>query len=118
MSLITLSSLERITAPKLAEMLLAAGTAGSANTSSSTTTAGREQEGRVAIVDVRDDGRFFRLLCFLTSIFFSLFYYRVLFPFFLPSYIRCTTSPVCCSSYFKSTVYSIPDASFLITSTV
>ncbi|KAI1194484.1 Rhodanese-like protein [Nemania serpens] len=55
MSLITLSSLERITAPKLAEMLLAAGTAGSANTSSSTTTAGREQEGRVAIVDVRDD---------------------------------------------------------------
>ncbi|KAI1168159.1 Rhodanese-like protein [Nemania serpens] len=56
MSFITLSSLERITAPKLAELLLAAGAAGSTNTSSSIT-AGREQEqeGRIAIVDVRDD---------------------------------------------------------------
>ncbi|KAI0095778.1 Rhodanese-like protein [Nemania sp. FL0031] len=47
MSLITLSSLERITASKLAGMLLAA--------SPATTTKAGEQEGNIAIVDVRDD---------------------------------------------------------------
>ncbi|KAI1271166.1 hypothetical protein F5Y07DRAFT_404707 [Xylaria sp. FL0933] len=41
MSLITLSSLERITAPKLADMLLAANAAGG--------------ESKLAVVDVRDD---------------------------------------------------------------
>ncbi|TGJ77594.1 hypothetical protein E0Z10_g10681 [Xylaria hypoxylon] len=43
MSLITLSSLERITAPKLAELLLAADTANTA------------EGGSIAVVDVRDD---------------------------------------------------------------
>ncbi|KAJ8104774.1 hypothetical protein ONZ43_g7695 [Nemania bipapillata] len=47
MSLITLSSLERIAAPKLAEILLAANAA-------KNTKAG-EQEAKIAIVDVRDD---------------------------------------------------------------
>ncbi|KAI1123854.1 Rhodanese-like protein [Nemania abortiva] len=47
MSLITLSSLERIAASKLAEMLLAANAAN--------TTKAREQEGKIAVVDVRDD---------------------------------------------------------------
>ncbi|RWA04813.1 hypothetical protein EKO27_g10285 [Xylaria grammica] len=44
MSLITLASLERITAPKLAEMLLAAGTANAPDAASN-----------IAVVDVRDD---------------------------------------------------------------
>ncbi|KAI1185147.1 Rhodanese-like protein [Nemania serpens] len=55
MSLITLSSLERITAPKLAEMLLAASAAGSTITTSSSATVAEDQEGKIAIVDVRDD---------------------------------------------------------------
>lgn len=59
MSLITLSSLERITAPKLAEMLLAASAAGSTITTSSSATVAEDQEGKIAIVDVRDDGGFF-----------------------------------------------------------
>ncbi|GAW20459.1 hypothetical protein ANO14919_099650 [Xylariales sp. No.14919] len=44
MSLITLASLERITAPKLAEMLLAAGTTNAPDAASN-----------IAVVDVRDD---------------------------------------------------------------
>lgn len=50
MSLITLSSLERITASKLADMLLAA--------SAKTTATGTGAEGNIAVVDVRDDGEF------------------------------------------------------------
>jgi hypothetical protein len=46
MSLITISSLERITAPKLAEILLAA----------DTTAGNQSTESKIAIVDVRDDG--------------------------------------------------------------
>ncbi|KAI0975042.1 Rhodanese-like protein [Xylaria arbuscula] len=51
MSLITLSSLERITAPKLAEILLASNAVGKDGGSGN----GGKGGGSIAIVDVRDD---------------------------------------------------------------
>ncbi|KAI1299015.1 Rhodanese-like domain-containing protein [Xylaria venustula] len=53
MSLITLSSLERITAPKLAEMLLASSAAGKDGVGGASSDG--KGKGSIAIVDVRDD---------------------------------------------------------------
>lgn len=62
MSLITISSLERITASKLAEMLLAAGASNGES---------------IAVVDVRDDGEFGLVF---SSLLFSFYVYCVLTP--------------------------------------
>jgi len=67
MSLITISNLERITAAKLAEMLLAANTAsaesatgtGIATATKTGDSASGSGSSSIAVVDVRDDGEFY-----------------------------------------------------------